>query len=276
MATNPLSGIRVYDPSTANQPKIDDGRGTDTSPAAQTQNFLKLLIAQIQNQDPMAPMDASTMTAQMSQLNMVSSIATMNSSMTAMLSQMQSANFLNQASLIGHSPAVAGGEITYIGSGDVTMALQSDTPLQSVVATLTDSGGNLVNTVKGYAAHEKETLEAVIRARSAATSFQITPEVLSNPDAFKKFQEVQGHLSSALSRLMAVSERYPNLKADMIFRDLQSQLEGTENRITVARQRYIVAVQEYNVLARSFPTNLTAKIFLTYRSINTHQHIQQE
>jgi len=120
---------------------------------------------------------------------------------------------------------------------------------------------NLVNTVKGYAAHEKETLEAVIRARSAATSFQITPEVLSNPDAFKKFQEVQGHLSSALSRLMAVSERYPNLKADMIFRDLQSQLEGTENRITVARQRYIVAVQEYNVLARSFPTNLTAKIF---------------
>lgn len=147
MATNPLSGIRVYDPSTANQPKIDDGRGTDASPAAQTQNFLKLLIAQIQNQDPMAPMDASTMTAQMSQLNMVSSIATMNSSMTAMLSQMQSANFLNQASLIGHSPAVAGGEITYMGSGNVTMALQSDTPLQSVVATLTDSGGNLVNTV---------------------------------------------------------------------------------------------------------------------------------
>jgi LemA protein len=120
---------------------------------------------------------------------------------------------------------------------------------------------NLVNTVKGYAAHEKDTLEAVTRARSAATSFQITPEVLSNPEAFKKFQEVQGQLSSALSRLMAVSERYPNLKADASFRDLQSQLEGTENRITVARQRYIVAVQEYNVLARSFPTNLTAKMF---------------
>lgn len=120
---------------------------------------------------------------------------------------------------------------------------------------------NLVNTVKGYAAHEKDTLEAVIRARSAATSFQITPEVLNNPAAFQKFQQVQGQLSSALSRLMAVSERYPDLKANANFRDLQSQLEGTENRITVARQRYIVAVQDYNVLARSFPTNLTAKAF---------------
>jgi len=120
---------------------------------------------------------------------------------------------------------------------------------------------NLVNTVKGYAAHEKDTLEAVTRARAAATSFQITPEVLNNPEAFQKFQQVQGELSSALSRLMAVSENYPNLKADTRFRDLQSQLEGTENRITVARQRYIVAVQDYNVLARSFPTNLTAKMF---------------
>ncbi|HEX2531048.1 MAG TPA: LemA family protein [Burkholderiaceae bacterium] len=120
---------------------------------------------------------------------------------------------------------------------------------------------NLVNTVKGYAAHEKDTLEAVTRARAAATSFQITPEVLNNPQAFQKFQQVQGELSSALSRLMAVAENYPNLKADTSFRDLQSQLEGTENRITVARQRYIVAVQDYNVLARSFPTNLTAAIF---------------
>jgi LemA protein len=120
---------------------------------------------------------------------------------------------------------------------------------------------NLVNTVKGYATHERETLEAVTRARAAATSFQITPEVLNNPEAFQKFQQVQGELSSALSRLMAVSENYPNLKADTQFRDLQSQLEGTENRITVARQRYIVAVQDYNVLARSFPTNLTAKMF---------------
>lgn len=120
---------------------------------------------------------------------------------------------------------------------------------------------NLVNTVKGYASHEKETLEAVTKARSAATSFQITPEVLNNPESFKKFQEVQGSLSSALSRLMAVSEKYPDLKADTSFRDLQSQLEGTENRITVARQRYIVAVQDYNILARSFPTNLTAMMF---------------
>jgi LemA protein len=120
---------------------------------------------------------------------------------------------------------------------------------------------NLVNTVKGYAAHEKDTLEAVTRARAAATSFQITPEVLNDPAAFAKFQQVQGELSNALSRLMAVSENYPNLKADASFRDLQSQLEGTENRITVARQRYIVTVQEYNVLTRSFPNNLTAMIF---------------
>ncbi|MFT5643139.1 MAG: LemA protein [Janthinobacterium sp.] len=120
---------------------------------------------------------------------------------------------------------------------------------------------NLVNTVKGYASHERETLEAVTRARAAATSFQITPEVLNDAQAFQKFQQVQGQLSSALSRLMAVSERYPDLKADTSFRDLQSQLEGTENRITVARQRYIVSVQEYNVLARSFPSNLTAMMF---------------
>jgi len=120
---------------------------------------------------------------------------------------------------------------------------------------------NLVNTVKGYATHEKETLEAVTQARAAATSFQITPEVLNDPQAFSKFQQAQGELSSALSRLMAISENYPQLKADASFRDLQSQLEGTENRISVARQRYIAAVQDYNVLARRFPTNLTAKVF---------------
>lgn len=120
---------------------------------------------------------------------------------------------------------------------------------------------NLVNTVKGYASHERETFESVTRARAAATSFQITPEVLNDPQAFQKFQQVQGELSSALSRLMAVAENYPQLKADGLFRDLQSQLEGTENRITVARQRYIGTVQEYNILARSFPTNLTAMIF---------------
>ena len=120
---------------------------------------------------------------------------------------------------------------------------------------------NLVNTVKGYASHERETLEAVTRARAAATSFQITPEVLNNPEAFNKFQQVQGELSGALSRLMAVSEKYPDLKANENFRDLQSQLEGTENRITVARQRYIASVQDYNVTVRKFPNNLTAMVF---------------
>ena len=120
---------------------------------------------------------------------------------------------------------------------------------------------NLVNTVKGYASHEKDTLEAVTRARAAATSIQVSPETLNDPQAFQRFQQAQGELSSALSRLLAVSENYPQLKADNLFRDLQSQLEGTENRITVARQRYIKSVQDYNVLARSFPTNLTAMIF---------------
>ena len=120
---------------------------------------------------------------------------------------------------------------------------------------------NLVNTVKGYATHEKDTLEAVTRARAAATSMQVTPEVLNNPAAFAKFQQVQGELTSALSRLMMVTEAYPDLKANANFRDLQSQLEGTENRITVARQRYITTVQDYNVQVRKFPTNLTAKMF---------------
>ena len=120
---------------------------------------------------------------------------------------------------------------------------------------------NLVNTVKGYASHEKDTLEAVTRARAAATSMQVTPEVLNDPAAFAKFQKVQGDLTSALSRLLVVSENYPNLKADTGFRDLQSQLEGTENRITVARNRYITSVQDYNVLARSFPNNVTAMVF---------------
>lgn len=120
---------------------------------------------------------------------------------------------------------------------------------------------NLVATVKGYASHERETLEAVTKARAQATSIQVTPETLNDPEAFARFQQAQGQLTNALSRLLAVSENYPNLKADASFRDLQSQLEGTENRITVARQRYIAAVQDYNVLARSFPTNVTAMIF---------------
>lgn len=120
---------------------------------------------------------------------------------------------------------------------------------------------NLVNTVKGYASHERETLEAVTRARASATSMQVTPDVLNNPGALQKFQQAQGELTNALSRLMVVAEKYPELKADASFRDLQSQLEGTENRITVARQRYIASVQDFNVLARRFPTNLTAKMF---------------
>jgi LemA protein len=120
---------------------------------------------------------------------------------------------------------------------------------------------NLVNTVKGYASHENDPLTAVVEARAKATSIQVTPQVLNDPQAFAKFQQAQGELTGALARLMAVSENYPQLKADTSFRDLQSQLEGTENRITVARARYIAAVQDYNVAVRSFPTNLTAKMF---------------
>lgn len=120
---------------------------------------------------------------------------------------------------------------------------------------------NIVATVKGEASFEQDTLTKVIEARSRATAVQVTPETLNNPEAFQKFQQAQGELSSALSRLLVVSERYPDLKANAAFRDLRVQLEGTENRITVARNRYIQAVQEYNVLARSFPTNLTAMVF---------------
>jgi len=119
---------------------------------------------------------------------------------------------------------------------------------------------NIVATVKGEAAFEQETLTKVIEARAKATSIQVTPETLNNPEAFKKFQAAQGELGSALSRLMVVSEQYPNLKANQGFSDLRVQLEGTENRITVARGRYIQAVQDYNVLARSFPSNLTAMV----------------
>ena len=121
---------------------------------------------------------------------------------------------------------------------------------------------NLVNTVKGYAAHEKDTLESVVAARAKATSIQVTPELLKDEAAFKKFQEAQQGLSSALGRLLALAENYPNLKADQGFRDLQSQLEGTENRITVARKRYIDKVAEFNKMVRYFPTNLTAKFLL--------------
>jgi len=120
---------------------------------------------------------------------------------------------------------------------------------------------NLVNTVKGYAAQEQRVLIGVTEARARATSIQVTPEMLNNPDQFQKYQAAQGELTQALSRLMVVVERYPDLKSDQNFRELQSQLEGTENRITVARNRYIQAVQSYNVTVRSFPVNLTAKLF---------------
>jgi LemA protein len=120
---------------------------------------------------------------------------------------------------------------------------------------------NLVETVKGYAAHEKEVLTEVADARSKVGSLQVTPEVLNDPEAFAKFQAAQGQLTSALSRLMAVAENYPNLKADQGFRDLQAQLEGTENRVTVARNRYIESVKAYNIAVRSFPNNLTAMMF---------------
>lgn len=117
---------------------------------------------------------------------------------------------------------------------------------------------NLVNTVKGYAAHEKEVLLGVTNARAKVGSLQATPELINSPEAFAKFQAAQGELSGALSRLLVVSENYPQLKADANFRDLQAQLEGTENRITVARNGYIQSVQAYNVTVRSFPSNLTA------------------
>ena len=120
---------------------------------------------------------------------------------------------------------------------------------------------NLVNTVKGEAKFEQDTLTKVIEARSKATSIQATPELINDPAAFQKFQQAQGELTGALSRLMVVSENYPNLRANQGFRDLQAQLEGTENRITVARNRYIKSVQDYNVTVRTFPSNLTAMVF---------------
>ena len=120
---------------------------------------------------------------------------------------------------------------------------------------------NIVASVKGEASFEQDTLTKVIEARSRATSIQATPELVNNPEAFEKFQKAQGELTGALSRLMVVAEQYPQLKANAAFQDLRVQLEGTENRITVARNRYIKTVADYNVLTRSFPNNLTAMIF---------------
>ena len=120
---------------------------------------------------------------------------------------------------------------------------------------------NLVETVKGFATQEREVLTQVTEARARVGSIQATPELVENPEAFARFQQAQGELTSALSRLLVVVENYPQLKSDANFRDLQAQLEGTENRISVARNRYIKAVQEYNVTVRSFPSNLTALVF---------------
>jgi len=120
---------------------------------------------------------------------------------------------------------------------------------------------NLIATVKGFAAQEERVLVGVTEARSKATSIQLTPELINNPEAFARFQAVQGELTQALKSLIAVTENYPDLKSDANFRDLQAQLEGTENRITVARNRYIESVKEYNVTVREFPTNLTANMF---------------
>ncbi|MEP6941899.1 MAG: LemA family protein [Betaproteobacteria bacterium] len=120
---------------------------------------------------------------------------------------------------------------------------------------------NLVATVKGYAAQEERVLTEVTNARASVGSIQATPELINDPAAFAKFQAAQNQLQSALSRLLVVAENYPNLKSDQNFRDLQSQLEGTENRIAVARNRFIKAVQDFNVIVRSFPTNLTAMLF---------------
>ena len=120
---------------------------------------------------------------------------------------------------------------------------------------------NLVRTVEGYAQQEREVLTRVTEARARVGSIQATPELLNNPEAFQQFQKAQGELSGALSRLLVVAENYPNLKSDQNFRDLQAQLEGTENRITVARNRYIASVQEFNTTVRQFPVNLTAMMF---------------
>lgn len=120
---------------------------------------------------------------------------------------------------------------------------------------------NLVNVVRGYADHEREVLTQVTEARSKVAGIQVTPELVNDPAAMDRFQEAQANLSGALSRLLVTVERYPDLKADQNFRDLQAQLEGTENRIAVARNRFIQAVQEYNVSVRTFPNNLTAMIF---------------
>jgi LemA protein len=134
--------------------------------------------------------------------------------------------------------------------------------IESTLQRRADLIPNLVETVKGYAQHEKETLEAVITARAKATSVQLPPEALSDPAAMQQFQAAQGGLTSALARLMVVVEQYPDLKANQNFLDLQTQLEGTENRINVARQRYNQTVEDFNGAIRRFPESLTNKLLL--------------
>lgn len=150
-----------------------------------------------------------------------------------------------------------GGSYNRLVAGDEEVS-KAWAQVQNVYQRRADLIPNLVETVKGYAAHEKETLEAVIEARSKASSIQMTPELLNNPNAFQKFQEAQSGLSQALSHLMVLSERYPDLKANQNFLALQSQLEGTENRITVERMRFNEAAQNFNVLRRQFPTVIVA------------------
>jgi LemA protein len=156
--------------------------------------------------------------------------------------------------------SVSGCGYNAIQSGDETVqAAWSDVVNQ--YKRRADLIPNLVSTVKGYAEHEQEVLTKVTEARSKATSINVDASLLENEEAFKRFQEAQTAVSGSLSRLLAVAENYPQLKADANFRDLQAQIEGTENRITVARTRYIDAVKSYNTTVRSFPSNLTAKIF---------------
>jgi LemA protein len=160
------------------------------------------------------------------------------------------------------------GAFAFSGCGYNTMQKQEEEvfaawgDIESNLQRRGDLIPNLVNTVKGYAAHEKETLTGVIKARADATSVKITPKDLSNPQAIAQFQKAQDGLSSALARLMVVVERYPNLKADQHFKDLMNQLEGTENRINVARVRYNEAVKNFNYAIRSFPNSLTNNFFL--------------
>jgi len=157
--------------------------------------------------------------------------------------------------------------ITLSGCGYNTLQSSDETITASWAEVLNqyqrraDLVPNLVNVVKGYATHEKDVLIEVTEARAKVGSIQATSELVNDEQAFKKFIAAQGQMTSAISRLLAVAENYPQLKADGLFRDLQAQLEGTENRITVARNRYIIAVKEYNITVRSFPSNLTAMLF---------------